>query len=321
MIDKCDKAIGLDISDSSIKAVCLNASDKLESYGIEDLVPGSTDQDLVIAIKKVIDGQCRGCEINVGLRGTEVLTKILNLEAADSEELTVKVEEEIKSFLPVLREEVEVSWEVISVEDNQVKLLVIIIPKEVLLRYQRVIEGAGFAIKSFEINALTLKRSLGNKVLGKKMLIDVHAEEIDIELYRDNEVVVDRTIPFGGKKITQLLTHKLNINVEEAENYKRNNKVDEEQFLYAYKPFADDLISEIKRMLSMTELEYGVKPDKVLITGGDFAQEKLFQYLYKNLSADIEIELVKPEAVVDGAEIKEADKLRLCNAVGLALKQ
>jgi|GEM_PF-2987760 len=321
MIDKCDKAIGLDISDSSIKAVCLDAGNKLESYGIEDLIPGSTDQDLVIAVKKVISSQCRGCEINVGLRGTEVLTKILKLEATDSEELTAKVENEIKSFLPVLREEVEVSWEVISVDDNQIKLLVIIIPKEVLLHYQRVIEGAGFTIKNFEINALTLKRSLGSRASGKVMLIDVHAEEIDMELYHDNEVIIDRTLPFGGKKITQLLTHKINVNVEEAEIFKRKNEIDEEQFLYAYKPFADDLMAEIKRLISLAELEYGIKPEKIMLTGGDFAQSKLFEYLHKNLGEDSVLELINSDAVDGGVEIKEADKLRLCNAIGLALKQ
>jgi len=321
MIEKCEKVIGLDISDSSVKLVCLGGNNALDSFAIVELIPGATDQDIVMAIKKGIGEGCRGGEVNVGLRGTDVLTKILTLRADNAEQLSALVEEEVKDLLPVERNEVELSWDVISAGGGEVKLLLIIVPKEVLLRYQRVIEGAGLKVKNFEINAYTLKRSFGKMAQGKVMLIDVHSDETDIEVYHDNVLLVDRTVDFGGRKITQLLAHLLNINVEEAENFKRQNKVDDNQFEKTYRPVAVSLADEIKRTLVMAQLEFDFYPDRILLTGGDFAQEKLGSHITELLGDKNDVVISGPEIEINQSiAISQAEKMRVVNAIGLAQK-
>ncbi len=324
MIRSCTKAMGIDISKTSVKAVCVDEKGIMDGYGIDDLPANAGDTEVILSLKKVLSQDCYNCDVVIGLRGLDVLTKNASFSNIKNlEDMGQAVEAEIEQLLPVDRSEVQVSWEVIKQDTEKVEAILIAVPNKVIERYKRLVDGVGLNIKSLEINALALKRSFSAEMKEKSMIVDVHADETDIEFYDREVLVLDKTIPMGGMSITRSISKSLNISMEEAEAKKRESKiVDNKVFNEIYKKSVDELILEIIKTMSMAEIEYHIKPDEILLTGGDFNTQTVADYVIENLSQLSIARLVVPRAVLMSNNIDKdlGDKLRLGNALGLALK-
>lgn len=323
MIKSCDNLIGVDLSATSVKAVCINQDKVMDSHGIVDLAPGANDTDVILALKGIVGTDCANCPVVVGLRGLDVLTKLIKVDIKEIVNIEQVVEGYFAEILPVDRNEVEVSWEVIAKEEGKVKVLIIAVPNKVLSRYNRLIEGAGLKVKTFEINALAVRRALGSQIKGKAMVVDVHADETDIEFYDDQTLIYDKTVSIGGMSITRAIAKKYSMTFAEAEMKKRSsNQVEAGEFDQLYRSTADQILTEAIRSASLVEIEYNCKPQEILLSGGDFATEQLLKYFTENLTPIAMSRLVMPEAVMKSDNINKetGERYRLLNAVGLALK-
>lgn len=324
MIESCSKTIGIDIGTSSVKAACLDKNNVLVSYGIVDLPISANDTDIILALKNIIGESCGECQANVGLRGLDVLTKTLELNEGSMEEIESQVEEHLDEFLPVSRDEVVVSWEVVGREKKKIKMILIVVPKKVLERYKRLIDGVGLSINNYEINAFSLRRSLvADSKDNNVMIVDMHSDETDIEVFAGDNLVLDKTVPFGGKRITKDLSQKKMISIEEAEKEKRENKNIDEALVYQiYKPLRDDIVSEIVKAISLIRIEYAIEVDHIILSGGDFNSVQWQNLVLEDLNDIFDVNIKMPEAIeksqVEFAQVGE--KMRLANAVGLALK-
>lgn len=324
MINSCNKAMGIDISKTSVKVVCVDEKGVLDSYGIDDLPISASDTDVILSLKKIISSDCYKCDTVIGLRGLDVLTKKVTLQSITKiDDLEQRVEEEIKDLLPVDRSEVQISWEVIKQVGDLVEVIIIAVPNKVIERYKRLVDGIGLNIIALEINGLALKRSFESELKTDTMIVDVHADETDIEFYKDGVLVLDKTIPFGGMNITRSLSRLLNIPVEEAEVKKREKVlVEQSEFDEMYKKTVDDILVEIVKTVSMLKIDYGYETSEILLTGGDFNTKNLADYMIEKLAEVSLARVVIPRAVMmsDNIDKELGDKLRLGNALGLALK-
>jgi type IV pilus assembly protein PilM len=324
MINKCEKPIGIDISQSSVKVVCLDINNVVDSYGIVDLPKNAGDTEIILALKKVISPDCYRCDVVIGLRGLDVLTKQVNFKNINNvEEMAQAVEEGMKDLLPVERDEVELSWEVVGQEGDEIKAILVAVPKKVLERYQRLADGVGLKIKSFEVNALALHRAFEEEISQKTLLIDIHADETNIEFYDNKVLLIDKTISKGGINITREISRRFNLSMEEAEIVKRKNEIDDKNdFVQLYKPTADDLINEIEKVSTLINIEYKSDVNLILLTGGDFNTKDFTDYFVEKVSHLASARVIVPRSILvsDNIDKKLGDKLRLGNAVGLALK-
>ena len=323
MIEKCQNVIGLDLSKTTLKAVCLDNDKNILSYGITDLGIGSGDTEIILALKAMVGEKCPGCSLAVGLRGLEVFTRIFKVKIGSYEEVEKQVEEQLSNVLPVDRDEVEVSWEVLEKESETVTLLVIVVPNKVIERYQRLIKGAGLQLEGAEINPLSLKRAFAIDQ-EKTMLVDIHGDEMDIEFLDKEKLLLDKTLPIGGKVFTRNISKKMGITIEEAEKLKRSwgKDISDEMFESAYKVSAHDFIMQIGKIISMLEIENNIQPERILFSGGDLVIEKLFNFMKENLENVAECSLVSPKNMIkdDNFFISQADRYRLATAYGLAMK-
>ncbi len=321
---KKQKPIGIDLSTTSIKLVQLDENNILAEYGIFDLPAAANDTDIILGVKSLLSKNFKGKDVVMGLRGLDVLTKLIKVKYGEYEEVEKQVEEIVKDILPVDRNEVGVSWEVIGQENEMVDLLLIIIPNSVIERYERLITGAGLNILAAEINSLAIKRALNFESNQEvKMVVDVHADETNIEIYNRSILSLDKTIAIGGMQITRNMSKKMAISIPEAEKQKRTNlSVSEKIFNESYKSVADDVLAEVGRVMSMARLDYGIKVDHIGLSGGDFNAVELKEYFIKNLSEFAKTEMSLPKAVESSLNIdnNSGDRLRLINAVGLAMK-
>lgn len=324
MIKTCDNLIGIDLSTTSVKAACIKNDGVMDGFGIVDLPAGANDTDVILSLKGIVGSDCANCPVVMGLRGLDVLTKLVKVDIKDIANLEQIIENYLSDMLPVSREEVEVSWEVIAKDNNQVKVLMIAVPRAVLTRYNRLIEGAGLKIKTYEVNALAIRRAIEGQIKGKTMVVDVHADETDIEIYDDKTLVYDKTISMGGMSITRAIAKKYSTSFVEAEMKKRGASVVEEQeFNGLYQPTIDQILGEVIRVSSLADIEFGLKPQEILLSGGDFAAKQVLDYAVENLAQIAMTRLVIPESIMKSDNINKetGDKLRLMNAVGLALKK
>ncbi|MFZ5392511.1 MAG: pilus assembly protein PilM [Patescibacteria group bacterium] len=321
---KKEKPIGIDLSTTSIKLVSLDENNILEEYGIFDLPVSANDTDIILGLKGLLAKNFKSKDVVMGLRGLDVLTKLIKVKYGEYDEVEKQVEEIVKDILPVDRNEVEVSWEVIGQENEMVNLLLIIIPNSVIERYERLITGAGLNILAAEINSLAIKRALdydSNQEI--KMIVDIHADETNIEIYNQSVLSLDKTISIGGMQITRNMSKKMAISIPEAEKQKRTNTtISEKIFNESYKPVGDDILAEVGRVMSMARLDYGIKVGYIGLSGGDFNAIEFREYFIDNLSEFAKTELSIPKAVESSLNIDKnsGDRLRLINAVGLAMK-
>jgi len=322
--EKQEKPLGVDLSTTSLKIVQLDEQNVLKEYGIFDLPVSPNDTDIILGLKGLLNKKFTTKNAVVGLRGLDVLTKLIRVKYGDYADVEKQVEKILLDFLPIDRDAVEVSWEVIGQVDDLVDLLLIVIPKNVLERYERLLAGAGLKILAAEINALAVKRAAKlEKSEQVEMVIDMHADETNIVIYNRGVLLLDKTIPKGGMAITRLMSRKMTISVVEAEKQKRDSKsVDEKVFHESYKPVADLILAEVGRVMSIASLDYDLKVEKIWLCGGDFNADNLREYFIHNLSEFIDTQLFIPSGVDLSQNItkESGDCLRLVNAIGLAMK-
>lgn len=318
------KPIGVDISSTSIKLAQLDENNILAHYGIMDLPVSPNDTDIILGIKSLLASNFQGKDAVIGLRGLDVLTKLVKVKYGEYEEVEKQVEDLLHDLLPIDRKDVEVSWEVIAQEGEMVDLLLIIIPNSVIQRYERLLSGSGLNIVAAEINSLAIKRA-ANMENGEEveMVVDMHADETNLEIYNRGVLSLDKTISKGGMQITREMSKKMAISIIEAEKNKRANiHVDEKVFTESYRPVADDILAEVGRVMSMSRLDYGLQVKKIWLSGGDFNAVEFKEYFVNNLAEFAEVSLLVPKAIEISSNIDKdsGDRLRLINAVGLAMK-
>lgn len=323
MIKACKKNIGIDIGQTSVKAVCLNEDMTIDSYGIKDLSVNANDTEIILALKSILQDGCKGSEVMVGLRGLDVITKNLEVKIGSIGDIEKQVDEELKFILPIDRSEVEVSWEVVEKVGDKVKLILIIVPKDLIKRYKRLIEAVDLKLKGLEINALAIRRALKDNLKNIVLLIDIHGDETNLDVYNGEKLILDRTIPYGGMKLTRALSRKKLISIEEAEILKRKNEeLGSTDFAEAYQPVLDDMIAEVVRTISLLNIEENISIEQIYLTGGDFHAQQVKNYFLEMLKKIAKVDLLNLELVEKSQSIDKgnSDKLRLVNAIGLAKK-
>ena len=213
---------------------------------------------------------------------------------------------------------------------QQKKMLITAAPKDLVNSYIEIIKNSGLKLVSLETEALALSRSLIGKDPSVVMVVDIGAKTTNLSIIDRGIPVVNRGVNFGGSRITQQMSGRMSIDIEKAEQWKRDMGRDfrEKQLSPATKEILDDVLHEITYLFQLYRSQFVtegvpvVRIEKIVLTGGAALIPGFASYLANDLNVPVHLgdpwaRIVYPE---DLQPMLDQIGPSMAVAVGLAMR-
>ncbi|GAG84091.1 unnamed protein product, partial [marine sediment metagenome] len=182
-------------------------------------------------------------------------------------------------YIPRPVSEMIIDWEIVERvkgegkgEIKNYKVLITAAPKNLVNRYVQIFSKAGLKLESLETEAFALTRSLVGSDKSPILIIDMGATATDIEIIYNSSPILTKSINFGGNVISQSIANSLNINLERAEQFKKDFGLAQDklggQIPHAIRPAIEEIVREIKQTFNLFYNKGGKRIEKVILTGG-----------------------------------------------------
>lgn len=339
-----DIVTGIDIGTSSIKAVVLSHKGKLPrliSYGVIRAPQSGISSDAEIDLEpeaKAISALLASLKappdsVVVALPESKIFTRVVSdLPYLSDEELTSAIRYSAEEFVPLPADQVNLYWQVIgrSKAHNSTAVLVIASPKSTVRRYLKVLEMAKLKPLAIETELIAAIRAVvGNNVFAPTtMIMQMGANSTDFAVVSKGMILLSRSIGTGGVALTRAISQFLNLELPQAEEYKRVYGLLEEQLegkiFQVLKPLVDVMVSEARRVVQAFQAKNPQNPIKrVVLTGGGAKLPGVVIYLANSLGLEIQEadpwSMVEKDQAVVGKLTQEGASYAV--AVGLALRE
>lgn len=351
--------VGVDFGTSFIKIVELeykNGSIYLSNYGwietpqkkkmgdFEIRDEFKDVEDKTYLLKKLISAlnlKSKSAYLSMGsFKGLTALISVVDVKDGDLDEV-IKIE--ANKYIPVSLDEIYLSSDIVSkrVEkkeektgvlpnpaDNKkevVEVLLVAAPKDDVHKYERIVEGSGLKVASFELDIFSVVRALIGDDLGKFLIVDIGAKITNIILVDKGVIRVNRNINVGGDEVTKNIATNLNVSWDRAEEFKKKNNYLKEEGRSIVLPILNLIAKESKRMIELAQSTGGSnKPlDNVIIVGGGADVPGIVEVFSSVLGVPVVIGNPLAKIIIENDKIKDqvTDISPLyAVAVGLALK-
>ncbi|HLD22119.1 MAG TPA: pilus assembly protein PilM [Patescibacteria group bacterium] len=292
-----------------------------------------------------------------------VFTSIIHLPEMSKKELASAVAWEAKKFVPMPLEEMILDWKILenkatpasfvanqvslnmngqSMPGNQpqntvitskqkkfLKILLTAAPKNLVSKYLEIFKEAKLNLISLETESFALERSLIGNDPSPIMLIDIGAVATTIGVVINSVPLINRSIDIGGYTITKAIANSLNVDIDRAEQFKRDFGLTEQQngsggqIPKRIEFMVTSIINEIKYVLNLYQSQGSGKIDKIILAGGSAWLPNISQYISQTLG--VQVFIGDPWArVMYPLELKPILQnlgSRLAVSIGLALRE
>ncbi len=292
--------VGLDIGHEAIRVMELdrNASGWHISHTGWIQTPEDSIKDGVVvdpqpvaaAIKQLFRENHIGAHsVSIAVGGGTVVVRVVRMPVMTEATLRKSIKFEAGRYVPTSVEDSFIEFEILGrVDENQMDVLMVAAPKDIVSSRVAACEQAGLEVESVDVEAFAAYRSIiesdsettwHDKTIG---LVDIGSSKTNISVIRNGVFTMTRSIPQGGRVLTDALKQYFKLSDEEAESGKaqldlndliHDDKPQENPPLRVIQPHIDDLVREIRRSLNyyqsqQTEGDQSKQIDALVITGG-----------------------------------------------------
>ncbi len=344
--------LGIDLGASSVKIVELRndgGRPKLVTYGFAeqrtDVVRGDSaelQQRIVVALRTILKkSHVTSRRVVAALPSFAVFTSIISLPEMSKKDLFSAVRWEAKKFVPMPLEEMVLDWRLLQQPAPQstpetkslkgpknMKVLLTAAPKNLVRRYIEVFRASELQIVSLETEAFALQRSLIGAERVPIMIVDIGAVATDVSVIVDGIPLINRSIDVGGDTLTKAISNSLNIDLERAEQFKRDFGISApqqggNQIPRTIEFVISSIVNEIRYVMNLFRAQEDRPVEKLVLAGGSAFLPNLPEYLSKLLN--MKVIIGDPWArVIYPVELKVAlDEIgpRFAVAIGLAMRE
>ncbi|MBI2298294.1 MAG: type IV pilus assembly protein PilM [Armatimonadetes bacterium] len=236
--------LGLDIGSDTIKVVELakgRGGYQLLNYGIAptppDAVAAGDVQDpemLGEAIRQLLASRRIKTKLVVSsVQGLQSLVvRIIELPRCEPKELADTMKFEVERHIPFPASQIIMDYAVLdrpglSAETPNMEILFAAVQEESIIRHVEALKQAKLKPRAIDVQPLALGRALvectsaGRGVGETVAVVNIGAGGTDLSIIRDGVLHFPRSIPIGGKSITQRLSEGLGVSEQQAERQKR----------------------------------------------------------------------------------------------------
>ncbi len=210
---------------------------------------------------------------------------------------------------------------------KNIKILITAAPKNLVDRYLRIFLGAGMELLSLETESFAIERALVGKDTSSIMIVDIGAVSSDIIIVENGLPVLTRSIDVGGISITNAIVKSLGIDVQRAEQFKRDigfSKDSTQGIPKMIETTMSPIINEIKYAFDLFfSQKEGGHVEKIILTGGSAYLPNIVEYLSSLLDIKVIIgdSWARVAYPLDIKPALEEVAPRFSVAVGLALRE
>jgi type IV pilus assembly protein PilM len=346
--------VAIDLGTNKVKAVVGRyAKDKLiidRTFTVDTPEGSVADGNILnsVNLSRVVEGLLVGNGINIKdasitSNGTQIINREIIVPAAAGEELDTLVKYEIQQYLPINMDDYVVQYSILEEfkQDDLTKyrVLVVTYPHRLAKQHYELLNNANLKPSVLDVTFNSINKLFNDVKLvnnkeynnsGSNAFIDMGAETLNVNIYNDGKLDFTRIIKSGGHLIDRLISRKLGINFEEAEQKKLNLGSISDTLLFGdaesdiinklIVEAVDEWIEELGRIIQFYKnKKQGNKVDKIYIHGGSSNLKGMEEYLSQKLNIQVE-RIESLNNVVLGNAVNAADLNRYLNAIGAIIR-
>lgn len=239
--------VGLDIGTATIKAVEVKGAGpnlQVTALGIADTPPGTIQQGLVAdaktlgaAIKSLLtkSGIRPGRCVSAASGNAGVVVRVIEVPKMTPKDLAETMKWEIERHIPFAANDVEMGYQ--KIDDAQsdadpnnpnMEVLLAVAQRDMVAEHLKTLEAAGLQPFSIDVEPLAIGRALldlDNSGLGARnvAVVNIGAANTDVGIYKAGTLRFPRAVPIAGDNFTRAIADHLGLNMDQAEDEKRQN--------------------------------------------------------------------------------------------------
>src|SRR3989344_2150797 len=287
--------LGMDIGTASIKLVELGFTGgkaELKNYGslevkghldkVNDAIQTSSleaiDKEATELLRTLVDNVNPNTkDVVASLPAFSAFTSLIELPDMQDGETAQAMEYQAKSLVPMPIEKIHLDWFRVGrgKDQNGVKqqqVFLIAVPKQQIKKYQTIFSEAGLNLKALELETVASARILTRGDSALTLIIDIVARSTAISIAQNGLLLHSAQADFAGSSITQAISRGLGINIQRAEELKKQKgllgKGGEYEVSTLMLPYLDVILSEAKRVKESYENAHSIKVGRAVLAGG-----------------------------------------------------
>lgn len=350
-----NKYTAVDFGHHSLKVVqgkVKNNSLELMYAGSRELEPGALEEGEVADVSLVAaslqnilqEGIRRQGKILFVPAREQIVVRIINVPDMPESELRETLRWEIDDYLPMAIDEVKMEFLPLEQEKSQQRVLVAVIPENVLNGYKEVFSRLNISPHVANLQELSLFSLLNyqQKLNQITAIIDMGANNLRVIIAREKNIYLSRSTDIGGSDFTEPFMEESETWLEAEQQKQQTDLLSEtgrseedeldmdlmiEQLEASQTPggrlsvLAEEAAEQIERSLNYYSSQHrGDSVDKILYTGGGFRLSGLVKKIEGEL--DRNMELIDPLYGTSGElDTSAVDRYRMAVAVGLIISE
>lgn len=276
-------------------------------------------------------GQFTTRDVALNLPESNCFVRVIHVAPMTDSEIDAAVPFEAESYIPIPVDQVYLDWKRLGESSGRVELLLVASPKEFVDRVLKGVELAGLTPVSVEVQSEALARSVISLGSRETVLIaDMKAARTDLIMVERGNIQFTSTIPIAGQSLTEAITKGLELQPKRAEEIKAQagfaNTTEYPNLKMLLLPVLQNLVNEIKQVLTFHDQHSTEKVTRILLVGGaarlghivEFVQESLVDregLLVQLADPTVNIHMEIPEGLAENKILAYAP------AVGLAMRE
>ncbi len=308
--EKAPTMIGIDIGSASVKVVEIEETPRtimLRTYGelqlgpyadkalgeVTDL-PGSKRVEVVTDVMRESGVVGRSGAIAMPL-ASSFLT-VIPVTLGQNEDLAARIPVEARKYVPLPLTDVTLDWNELSPLGTGAtgvkEVLIAAIENKALAEHRELLSAIGMVGDATEIEVFGLIRSLWRVKDTTLAIIDIGARSSKLYVVRQGQLERLHRVAIGGREISRLVSERLSLSFEDAENLKRSYDRSTEPGAAVYQVMTsvlDGPLSEFGRLIGQYETRVGEQIGRIVISGGVASSPHALEYVKDRFARPVEL--------------------------------
>lgn len=300
---------GLDIGLTTMKVCWLDIEKKniryLASLSAPSLAKGMTSespfdhQEMAAAINKlVIDAKISTNNVSVALPENRVYTKVIEMPNLSEKELSSAIYWEAEQYIPAPLDTMILDWSVLKKPNSndtasKMQVLLVSAPKQLISRYQSILELAGLTVAGIETEVLSVIRSVvANEHFPTTLILNIGALSTSLSIVQNGVIIFTYLIPLGGVALTRAIAADFGFSLSQAEEYKKIYGLSDKNFggkiSNAIRPILTSISAEVKKAITFHSDRFKSESPitQLLLTGGSALLPGIDSYFVQSLGIE-----------------------------------
>ncbi|MFA5073430.1 MAG: type IV pilus assembly protein PilM [Nitrospirota bacterium] len=329
---------GIDIGASSIKVVQISLfgkQPKLISAGMLEFHIASGNESIGANLRYLLsERNIKADKVITQMPGKDITIRSFTLPRMPASELCEAVRWEAKRHISYPLESAVIEYLITGQRHegtvDKLDILLVACERDAVAQHCAPFEEAKIKLSAIDANALALRNVF--HLLDKPsdmntVVVDIGAGKTEIDIFKGGVPRFSRCLDIGGIDMTRAIAEALNVNIQKAEDMKREMHVlasSDNPGVAAVRTILDGLMMEIRRSADYYKTTFREKNiHNILLTGGVSLMPGIREYVMKSVDGTVEID--QPFEGLSGAKnvINEFSPLapRFSVAIGLALRK